>query len=62
MAAVGAVYTIDPYVRTADEVVAALFRDANYTPPPRPEPCHKHVWAILPQGRQESEQQHRPHL
>ncbi len=19
-------------------------------PPPRPEPCHKHVWAILPQG------------
>ena len=24
--------------------------DANYTPPPRPEPCHKHVWAILPQG------------
>lgn len=50
MAAVGAVYTIAPYVRTADEVVAALFRDANYTPPPRPDPCHKHVWAILPQG------------
>lgn len=50
MAAVGAVYTVDPYVRTADEVVAALFRDANYTPPPRPQPCHKHVWAILPQG------------
>jgi hypothetical protein len=51
MAAVGAVYTIDPYVRTADEVVAALFRDPNYTPPPRPQPCHKHVWAVLPQGR-----------
>jgi hypothetical protein len=51
MAAVGAVYTIAPYVRTADEVVAALFRDANYTPPPRPQPCHKHVWAILPQGQ-----------
>ena len=50
MAAVGAVYTIDPYVRTPDEVVAALFRDANYMPPPRPEPCHKHVWAVLPQG------------
>jgi hypothetical protein len=51
MAAVGAVYTIDPYVRTADEVVAALFRDPNYTPTTRrPEPCHKHVWAILPQG------------
>lgn len=50
MAAVGAAYTIDPYVRTADEVVAALFRDANYTAPPRPQPCHQHVWAILPQG------------
>jgi hypothetical protein len=50
MAAVGAAYTIDPYVRTAEEVAAALFRDANYTPPPRPQPCHKHVWAILPQG------------
>jgi len=37
-------------VRTADEVVAALFRDSNYTPPSRPQPCHKHVWAILPQG------------
>ncbi len=54
MAAVGAVYTIDPYVRTADEVVAALFRDANYTPPPRPEPCHKHVWAVLPQGSEKA--------
>src|SRR5208283_388163 len=54
MAAVGAVYTIDPYVRTADEVVAALFRDANYTPPPRPQPCHKHVWAILPQGQEKA--------
>ena len=54
MAAVGAVYTVDPYVRTADEVVAALFRDANYTPPPRPQPCHKHVWAILPQGPQKA--------
>ena len=50
MAAVGAVYTLDPYVRRPEEVVAALFRDANYTPPPRPQPCHKHVWAILPQG------------
>jgi hypothetical protein len=50
MAAVGAVYSIDPYVRTPEEVVAALFRDPNYTPPRRPEPCHKRVWASLPQG------------
>jgi hypothetical protein len=50
MAAVGAVYSIDPYVRCPEEVVAALFRDANYTPPPRPQPCCKRVWASLPQG------------
>jgi hypothetical protein len=49
MATVGAVYTVDPYVRTAAEVVAALFRDPDYAPAPRPEPCHKRVWASLPQ-------------
>jgi hypothetical protein len=48
MATVGAVYTVDPYVRTAAQVVAALFRDPDYQPPPRPEPCHKRVWASLP--------------
>jgi hypothetical protein len=51
MAAVGALYSIDPYVRTPEEVVASLFRDPNYTPPPRPEPCYKRVWASLPQGK-----------
>jgi hypothetical protein len=29
MAALGAVYTVDPYRRTPDEVVAALFRDPD---------------------------------
>jgi len=48
MAAVGAVYTVAPYVRTAAEVVAALFQDADYQPRPRPQPRHKHVWASLP--------------
>jgi hypothetical protein len=48
MACVGAVYTVDPYVRTADDVVAALFRDPDYEPAPRPKPCHKRVWASLP--------------
>lgn len=51
MAAVGAVYSIDRYVRGPEEVVAALFRDANYTPPPRPQPSCKRVWASLPQGQ-----------
>lgn len=49
MAAVAAVYTVDPYVRTPGDVVAALFRDPDYEPGPRPEPCHKRVWASLPQ-------------
>src|SRR5271166_4712538 len=49
MAAVAAVYTVDPYARTADEVVAALFRDPDYEAEARPSPCHKRVWASLPQ-------------
>ena len=48
MATVGAVYTVDPYVRTAEDVVAALFLDPDYKPVPRPEPAHKRVWASLP--------------
>jgi hypothetical protein len=48
MATVGAVYTVDPYPRTPDEVVAALFRDPEAQPGPRPQPCHKRVWASLP--------------
>src|SRR3954471_295446 len=49
MAAVAAVYTVDLYVRSADDVVAALFRDPDYEAQPRPTPCHKRVWASLPQ-------------
>jgi hypothetical protein len=48
MATVGAVYTVDRYVRTPAEVVAALFRDLDLAPGPRPGPCHKRVWASLP--------------
>jgi hypothetical protein len=51
MAAIGAVYSIDPYVRTPAAVVASLFRDPDYTPPPRPTPCHKRVRASLGQGK-----------
>jgi hypothetical protein len=47
MATVGAVYTVDRYVRSPAEVVAALFRDPGHRPGPRPEPCHKHVWGSL---------------
>jgi hypothetical protein len=49
MATVAAVYTVDRYPRTADDVVAALFRDEGYEAAPRPGPCHKRVWASMPQ-------------
>jgi hypothetical protein len=48
MATVAAVYTVDAHTRSVDDVVAALFRDADHKPPPRPSPCHKRVWASLP--------------
>jgi hypothetical protein len=52
MATVATVYSVDRYVRTAEEVVAALFRDEPESPrpprPPRPEPQNKQVWASLP--------------
>ena len=49
MAIVGAVYTVDRYVRTPEEVLAALFGDASDPPPPpRPQPCHKQTMASLP--------------
>jgi len=50
MATVGAVYTVDPYLRTPEEVVAALFSDPDYEAEPRPESCHKRVWASLPEA------------
>jgi hypothetical protein len=48
MAIVGAVYSINRHLRTAEDVVAALFGDKRATPPPaRPKPHHKHVMASL---------------
>jgi len=48
MALVGAVYTVDPYVRTPDEVLDALFQEAPAgQSPSRPRPCSKYVRAAL---------------
>jgi len=49
MALVGAVYTVDPFVRTPEEVLDALFREApaDEPPPSRPRPCFKYVRAAL---------------
>lgn len=48
MAIVGVAYTVDRYVRSPEEIVAALFADPQPEPRPvRPQLRHKHVWASL---------------
>ena len=47
MATVAAVYTVAPYLRTAQEVIAGLRRVRDATPKPRPRPEGKRVWASL---------------
>ena len=49
MAAVGAVYTIDPFVRTADEVINEVMR--KKAAQRRPQPAHKRVRAELLVGK-----------
>jgi hypothetical protein len=49
MATVASVYTVEPHPRTAEEIVAALFREEPLTePPPRPAPQNKITTAHLP--------------
>jgi hypothetical protein len=45
MACVGAVYSIEPFVRTADDILDEVLRDRRGDD--RPEPVHKHVWAEM---------------
>jgi hypothetical protein len=52
MATVTTVYSVDRYERTAEEVVAALFRDAPEPSRKRPRPQHKEVWASLPRDEE----------
>jgi hypothetical protein len=52
MATVATVYSVDRYLRTPEEVVAALFRDAPEPSSDRPKPQHKEVWASLPRDDQ----------
>jgi hypothetical protein len=49
MATIGAVYSVDRFVRTPEEVVESLFRDPRQPRPktPRPRPCHKRMQAML---------------
>jgi hypothetical protein len=50
MATVGTAYSVERYVRTPEQVVAALFRDDPRPEAGRPRPRHKQVWASLPQA------------
>lgn len=48
MATLGCVYTVDRYVRTPEQIVAALFRDDTVPQPPdRPEACGKRYRAYF---------------
>jgi hypothetical protein len=56
MATLGCVYTVDRYVRTPEQIVAALFRDDSVPQPPkRPQPCGKHYRAYFAEGGAEGE-------
>ncbi|MFH1530484.1 MAG: ISKra4 family transposase, partial [Pseudomonadota bacterium] len=47
MASVAAVYTVAPYLRTAQDVIAGLRHVRDAAPKPRPRPENKRVWASL---------------
>lgn len=47
MATVAAVYSIEPHVRTAEDVVSELRRDEQRPKPERPKPQNKTVWASV---------------
>ena len=49
MATLACVYSVAPYVRTAEDVMAALFRDEHEGHAvSRPQPCHKRMTACFP--------------
>jgi hypothetical protein len=53
MATLGCVYTVDSYVRTPEQILAALFRDEMVTQPPnRPEACFKHYRAYFSEAQE----------
>lgn len=45
MACVGAVYSIEPFVRKAEDIIDEVLRDERAKERPRPQ--HKHVWAEM---------------
>ena len=58
MATVSSVYSVDPHVRTAEDIAAALFRDEpekDATPADRPKPCNKNTTAHFPETGSDGE-------
>jgi len=58
MATVTSVYTVEPHVRTAEEITAALFRDEvdeNAEKSPRPRPQNKNTTAHFPETHAEQD-------
>ena len=58
MATVTSVYSVDPHVRTAEEIAAALFRDEpdeNAAKKPRPKPQNKNTTAHFPELAEDGE-------
>ena len=58
MATVTSVYSVDPNVRTAEDITAALFRDEpdeNADKPPRPKPQNKNRTAHFPELAENAE-------
>jgi len=47
MACIGCVYSVDPHIRTPEELVAILFRDADRPRSKPPEAMQKRYWAEL---------------
>jgi hypothetical protein len=52
MACIGCVYTVDPHVRTPEELVATLFRDPDRPRQPPPEARQKRYWTALTREEQ----------
>ncbi len=55
MATVASVYTVDPYVRTPEQIVGALFRDEQENQSRRPLPKNKHTTAHFASTHEDGE-------
>jgi hypothetical protein len=51
MACIGCVYSVDPHVRTPEQLVATLFRDPDRPQEPPPQAQNKRYWAELSRAR-----------